>query len=148
MNLFFTSSQWISTLSLAIKRAMLAWHRRMIELRACPRISHVGLEPVRAVSKGFCMDKNKFTNYRQGFLSCASPTKAKTVKKIIVIETLTQLPSLISSPSFPTAGLVLLRISRKNIANRLVKTREGTSSTKILSKCTPPLSIGSGTATG
>jgi hypothetical protein len=63
------------------------------------------------------------------------PTKVNVVMKIPVTEPLTQLPSLMSRRSLPTAGLVLLRISRKNMANKLVNTREGTSSTKILSKC-------------
>lgn len=58
----------------------------------------------------------------------------KKNKKMPVTEKFTQFPSLISRPSLPTAGLVLLRISKKNIANRFVNTREGTSSTKMRSK--------------
>ena len=56
------------------------------------------------------------------------------IEKIAVMEVLTQLPSFLSRTSLPTAGLVLDRISRKNIANRFVNTREGTNSTNILSK--------------
>lgn len=138
MNLLEISSQWINTLSLAINSAMLAWHSSIMELIACPSIIQLGLDPVRAVSNGLGIDKNTFMNWIVFWLFVpVIAMKAKQTVKMPVTEPLTQLPSLISRPSLPTAGFVLLRISRKNMANKLVNTKDGTNSTNILSKCYP-----------
>jgi hypothetical protein len=62
INLLDTSSKWMSTLSLAMSRAMLAWHKRMTQLIDYPTSSQVEFMPVSAASKGLGIDKNRLRN--------------------------------------------------------------------------------------